>query len=362
MHGNSALNTQSTIDTTLATEATATAEMTPPETCLDLRPGEWVEVRSAAEIVATLDESGTLEGLLFMPEMLAHCGRRYQVYKRADRTCDAATPGAGFYRRMERVVHLDMLRCDGSAHGGCQAGCLMFWKEAWLRRTDERGPTDSFSSEPQVYELNATLQQFTQIEPTAEGKTVWRCQATDVSKASCPLTWWKPTQYVRDMKGNNVPVSQVVRVFTNMFRNKLMQKLTGRPFPYVFGKLKRTPVESLDLKPGEWVIVKSREEIMETLDTAGRNRGMTFESEMIPYCGKPFRVLRRVERIIQEATGQMTELAGVALILENVICASAYRRPCARSAYLYWREIWLRRAEPGEIPNQLESSTSKDAS
>jgi hypothetical protein len=100
---------------------------------LDLRPGEWIEVRGEAEILATLDDDGTLDGLPFMPEMLAHCGQRYRVYKRADKTCD--TVNWTGLRRMENTVHVTMLRCDGSAHGGCQAGCLMFWKEAWLRRS-----------------------------------------------------------------------------------------------------------------------------------------------------------------------------------------------------------------------------------
>ncbi len=25
-------------------------------------------------------------------------------------------------------------RCDGTAHGGCQTACLLYWKEAWLKR------------------------------------------------------------------------------------------------------------------------------------------------------------------------------------------------------------------------------------
>src|SRR5262245_11370104 len=107
------------------------------ETRLDLRPGEWVEVRSAAEIFATLDDNGTLDEPLFMPERVSHRGRRYQVLRRADKTCDTVT-WAGI-RRMERTVHLAMLRCDGAAHGGCQAACLMFWKEAWLKRVDGQG-------------------------------------------------------------------------------------------------------------------------------------------------------------------------------------------------------------------------------
>src|SRR5688572_18522559 len=98
---------------------------------LNLRVGEVVEVRSATEIQATLDGSGALEALPFMPEMLKYCGKRFTVYKRADKTCD--TIDWTGLRRMSNVVHLEKVRCDGEAHGGCEAGCLVFWHEAWLR-------------------------------------------------------------------------------------------------------------------------------------------------------------------------------------------------------------------------------------
>jgi hypothetical protein len=45
-------------------------------------------VRDAAEILATLDEHATLDGLPFMPEMLRFCGRSFRVHRRADKTCD----------------------------------------------------------------------------------------------------------------------------------------------------------------------------------------------------------------------------------------------------------------------------------
>jgi len=98
-----------------------------------LRPGDLVEVRTKAEILATLDEQGRLDGLPFMPEMFAFCGKRFQVFKRAHKTCDTVFPVRG--RRMKDAVHLET-RCDGAAHGGCQAGCLLFWKTAWLRKVD----------------------------------------------------------------------------------------------------------------------------------------------------------------------------------------------------------------------------------
>src|SRR5271167_3755026 len=103
------------------------------ETVLNLRAAELVEVRSEAEILSTLDSNGRLDALPFMPEMLAYCGKQFRVYKRADKTCDTIsyTPSA---RRMRNTVHLETLRCDGSAHGGCQARCFLFWKESWLKR------------------------------------------------------------------------------------------------------------------------------------------------------------------------------------------------------------------------------------
>src|ERR1700693_124510 len=106
-----------------------------------LKVGDWVEVRSKEKILNTLDSSGQLDGTPFMPEMFAFCGRRFQVYKRAHKTCDTVFPVRE--RRVDRAVHLET-RCDGQAHGGCDAGCLMFWKEAWLK------PGDGTGREPRI--------------------------------------------------------------------------------------------------------------------------------------------------------------------------------------------------------------------
>ena len=41
----------------------------------NFKVGDWVEVRSKEEILKTLDSNGQLDGMPFMPEMLAFCGR-----------------------------------------------------------------------------------------------------------------------------------------------------------------------------------------------------------------------------------------------------------------------------------------------
>ena len=117
--------------------AAAQSEQTPVYELLNLRVGEIVEVRSEAEIMTTLDARGELESLPFMPEMLQFCGRRFSVDKLAVKLCD--TIGSTGMYRMRNAVHLAGVRCDGQAHGGCQAGCLIYWKEAWLRRVPADG-------------------------------------------------------------------------------------------------------------------------------------------------------------------------------------------------------------------------------
>lgn len=107
-------------------------EKVPVGQALHLRVGEIVEVRSEAEILATLDENGELDGLPFMPEMLTWCGQRLRVEKLALKLCDTIE-STGMHR-IRDAVHLEMSRCDGQAHGGCQAGCSIYWKEAWLKR------------------------------------------------------------------------------------------------------------------------------------------------------------------------------------------------------------------------------------
>jgi hypothetical protein len=115
--------------------------------------------------------------------------------------------------------------------------------------------------------------------------------------------------------------------------------------PRIVGELRRTPHVELGLQPGEWVEVKSHDEIVATLDRRGKNRGLSFDSEMLPYCGRRFRVLRRVETIVDEVTGKLRTLPGVCIVLEDVVCRGVYHRLCPRSIYPYWREIWLRRIE-----------------
>ena len=312
----------------------------PPSHPLSLRPGETVQVKSASEILATLDSEGKLDGLPFMPEMLEYCGQTFTVSARADRTCD--TIFFDGQRRMEDAVFLTDLRCTGAAHGGCQAGCSIFWKEAWLRRPSE--PGDSVRGEVGDEMILFTVaRQVVEGDPSSER---YMCQATEISRATTPLPWWEPSQYVRELRsGNAKPFELLVAMVKWVFVQVQRRLLGGSTVPFTRGKLTKTPKGSLDLLPGELVRIKTRREIAETLDRQNRNRGLTFDSEMLRYCGGEYRVLRRVGRIINEKTGEMMDIAGDCIVLDNVTCTAEYHRLCRRSIYPYWRELWLTRVE-----------------
>ena len=181
-----------------------------PPQVLGLRAGDWVEVRSKEEILRTLDARGMLDNLPFMPEMLAWCGQRLRVAKAAHKTCDTIS-GAYEGRRMTNAVHLEDLRCDGKAHGGCEAACLIYWKEAWLKRADAVSdgapPAASTASKAggggctEAQLTAATLGSATFDKPgpgPALAGPSYVCQATEVlrfttcastSPTTAPATW-----------------------------------------------------------------------------------------------------------------------------------------------------------------------------
>jgi hypothetical protein len=115
----------------------------------------------------------------------------------------------------------------------------------------------------------------------------------------------------------------------------------GERYLFLRGSLTRTPDQRIGLQPGDVVRVRSREEIVATLDTGNKNRGMSFDGEMVKYCGREARVLRRIEHIIDEGTGRMLHFANPCIVLEDVVCTGDFHRVCPRAIYPYWREIWL---------------------
>jgi hypothetical protein len=333
-----------------------------------LSAGDWVEVRSKEDILKTLDGSGQLEGLPFMPQMFNYCGKRFRVFKRAHKTCDTVYPIRG--RRMTSAVHLD-LRCDGKAYGGCQAGCLIFWKDAWLK--DVRGSdTAAASSSPQSASMSGATEETVSAGTRMPGdkdemNPTYVCQATRLPEYTQPLNWWDLRQYFEDYSSGNVGLLRIARgtLYSGYFHllnagigvgrsmlwfyDKFQRLIGGVPYPRKHGIIpagQRTPHDVLNLQPGEWVRVKSYEQILATLDGNNKNRGLYFDAEAVPFCGGTYRVHSRVSRILDERTGKLIKMKTDSIILEGVYCEARYsncRMFCPRGIYSYWREIWLER-------------------
>jgi len=339
---------------------------------LDLVAGELVEVASREEILSTLDQNGKLDSMPFMPEMLQYCGKRFRVFMRADKTCDNIKQWS--LRRVKNAVHLTGVRCDGTSHGSCDAGCLLFWNEAWLKKVAPDFVNASLVAQPFLTsssdrrtDLICTDQRLRESvlrpDPSAPGNTLYMCQATELREFTSHLYWWDLRQYFRDIRSGNLrrgvggdskseKFLEVVLSFLEVVRslvitafNKLQELRGGVRYPHIEGSLDTTPTLGLNLQPGEFVVVRTKDEILATLDRNNKNRGLLFDSEMLRYCGSTFRVLKRVNQIVDERTGKTMKMKSACIILEGVACVSEYHRWCPRAIYHYWREAWLRRAE-----------------
>lgn len=291
-----------------------------------------MEVRSEEEIRNTLDSKGSLDHLPFMSEMTKYCGRWFRVLTRVDR---AVVEGIG-NRRMQDTVILEGATCDGCAHGNCQRTCRILWKEDWLRKVDHKA-------------LSPVLD-FPRGFPNEGSKEdcvgrAFSCQLTSLPDASyrLPASFEDIVRqyiYSRNFAKSGIPKHACD--FLLWFNFKGQRFLGRKRYASLYGKLGRTPSVSLRLQPGQLVEVKSREEILETLDIRGRNRGLSLTYDMLKYCGGRFRVKRRVDRMISERTKRMRRISDT-VILEGVTCAGSDAWNCPRKCYCLWREIWLKR-------------------
>ena len=305
------------------------------------RVGDRVRVRSPEEILSTLDADGRLGGLPFMPEMLAFAGREYVVDAVVHRTCDTVkTSGtSGTTRGMDRAVHLAGLRCDGAAHGGCQAGCLLYWKVDWLDvlPSPEPGEVAVNPPTPRVADVPEILASATRGAGHTDEEPVYSCQATELLDATHFVSTRDPRAWIEDVRSRNARARTALASGAVLVFNKwqaasrrlpsMLRIRDGRNWPSFAptGEKHRDP--PLDLRPGELVEVKSQAEIEATLDDKDEVRGLRFGAEMLPYCGTRPRVLGRVDRIVDEKTGRMLRLRDC-IILDGVWCEGTFPR-CA---------------------------------
>lgn len=99
------------------------------------------------------------------------------------------------------------------------------------------------------------------------------------------------------------------------------------------------------LDAGDLVRVRSQEEIRSTLDRWQSLKGCGFLSGMAGYCGTTQRVLKRVERFMDERDYRMKKATGIVL-LDGALCSgTGTTGRCDRSCFFFWREEWLEKLD-----------------
>jgi hypothetical protein len=102
------------------------------------------------------------------------------------------------------------------------------------------------------------------------------------------------------------------------------------------------------LKAGDLVRVRSIEEIQATLNPLNELKGCSFMPEMRPYCDTTQRVLKPVERFLDERDYQVKRCKGI-ILLEGAICqGTEIFGACDRSCFFFWREEWLEKVDSVE--------------
>ena len=272
-----------------------------------------------------------------MPEMLGFCGQRFRVSRRAEITCASGMSSPRGFNNND-VVTLDGIRCSGAAHDGCQKACIIFWRDAWLRKV----ANDDLQPRPDV-ESTERLQARLKI---STGHKAHFCQASELTKFTYVLSRWRKLEkYVSGLRAGNFSLRDMARGMAIWLFWKARRMLLG---VYPRGESKSSPAESLNLQPGEWVEVKSIESIAKTLNEIGSNRGLAFFPGMHLFCGGRYRVKGRLDKMIVDGTGEMRRLKNT-VFLEGSTCRCAYlgfgMGGCSRCEFAYWREIWLRRCD-----------------
>jgi len=121
--------------------------------------GEWVRVKDAAAVRATLDAHDRLRGLAFTREQWAYCGKTFRV----DAVVRRMMNDDGVMRSVGRTVSLDAVTCGGPHEdGGCGRACPLLFRDEWLEpssaeRAEPQGATPQFARVRALPEIRATL-------------------------------------------------------------------------------------------------------------------------------------------------------------------------------------------------------------
>ena len=292
--------------------------------------GDRVRVKSIEAIRATLDANHCLDGLPFMEEMAAFCGRTARVFRVVDKIYDYGR--SRMMRRLDGCVLLVGLRCDGSDHGGCEAACYLIWKTQWLDALEPGAAADDGL---------APL-----ARPRAMRQPPYHCQYTELSAASRPAAASSIHGTLGPLVVGNITAAAFGTALVTRAFNAFQSWRGGVCYPSAGAADGQPAPVSEPVQAGDWVRIRLSHEIARTLDKNSKHRGLWFDADMLKFCGQTFRVRGRVQQIIDVSRNAMVSMKTPCITLDDVHYSGEFQGFGEQHDYLYWREAWLQRVGP----------------
>jgi len=117
------------------------------------------------------------------------------------------------------------------------------------------------------------------------------------------------------------------------------------------------------LRTGDIVQVRSASEIAATLGADGTLDHLPFMPEMLDYCGRRFKVLRRAEKSCVELAPTKYQFREFhhndVVILDTLRCSGAAHDGCGRGCILFWKSVWLRKVDSLQAPITIDESAQE---
>jgi hypothetical protein len=136
-------------------------------------------------------------------------------------------------------------------------------------------------------------------------------------------------------------------------KRTLKKRLAGPAQPALNVEQAQTGASSaVVFAPGDRVRIRSREEIEATLDRWDELKGCQVMASMWQYCGTVQRVLKPVERFVDERDYRVKKARGLVL-LEGLMCEGTpeYGR-CDRACFYFWRAEWLEKLDHADAAHE----------
>src|SRR5574341_1201410 len=97
----------------------------------------------------------------------------------------------------------------------------------------------------------------------------------------------------------------------------------------------------MKFRTGDWVEIKSKEEILRTLDKKGQLEGMPFMPQMFQYCGHRFKVYKRAHKTCDTVNPVRGMRIPDSVHLDLRCDGEAYGG-CQAACLLFWKTAWLK--------------------